>query len=60
MSDIVRVPRDVLQKAHDALEEIPDCFDFGSETYILHQQIAVLLRPDTALPGYTQYTDYRP
>lgn len=27
MDDMMIVPRDLLQRAYDALEEIPDCFD---------------------------------
>lgn len=56
MEDMITVPRETLQAAHDALEEIEDCFEFSSPTWLLHQQLSVLLDPasagfPTAKPG---------
>ncbi|MGY3608404.1 MULTISPECIES: hypothetical protein [unclassified Bradyrhizobium] len=48
MENLIIVPRDVLQRAYDALEEIEDRFRFGSDTYILANQIDCLLNPDVA------------
>lgn len=48
MDDMITIPRETLQQAHDALEAIEDCFDFNSPTWILHNQIAVLLDPASA------------
>lgn len=46
MDDMMIVPRALLQRAYDALEEIPDCFDAGSDTWVLYHQIDTFLRPD--------------
>lgn len=48
MTDLITVPRETLQAAHDALEEIDDCFEFNSPTWMLHQQLSVLLDPASA------------
>lgn len=48
MEDSLIVPRDVLQAAYDALEEIPDWSEAGSNTWILHHQLGSFLYPDPA------------
>lgn len=48
MEDALFVPRDVLQRAYDALEEIPDWSEAGSEVWILHRQLDSILNPDPA------------
>lgn len=48
MDDMLIVPRDVLQRAYDALEEISDWADAGSETWILRHQLSSILYPDPA------------
>ncbi len=52
MDDMITIPRQTLQEARDALEAIDDCFEFNSPTWILHNQIAVLLDPASA--GFAQ------
>ena len=44
MKDALTVPRDILQRAHDTLEEIPDWADAGSETWILYHQLSFILQ----------------
>lgn len=48
MTDTITMPRETVQKAYDALEAIEDCFTFNSPTWVLHQQIGVLLDPASA------------
>lgn len=48
MEDLLIVPRDVLQAAYDALEEIPDWSEAGSATWILRNQLGTFLYPDPA------------
>lgn len=48
MNEMITIPRQILQEARDALEAIDDCFEFNSATWILHNQIAVLLDPASA------------
>lgn len=48
LDDLLIVPRDVLQRAYDELERVEDCWRLGTETYILHHQIDMILRPDPA------------
>lgn len=48
MENALIVPREVLQRAYDALEEIPDWSAVGSETWITHQQLGTFLYPDPA------------
>lgn len=48
MEHLLIIPRDVIQRAYDALEEIPDWSDAGSETWILRHQLGTFLYPDPA------------
>lgn len=45
MTDMITMPRETAQKAYDALESIKDCSTFNSPTWVLHQQLGVLLDP---------------
>jgi len=44
----IAVPSDVLRRAYEALEAVDDRFDVGSDTYIVAEQIDVLLHPEKA------------
>jgi len=48
MEDLLMVPRDVLQRAYDALEETEGWDDVGSEPWIAYHQIGSILHPDPA------------
>lgn len=48
MENLLMVPRDVLQRAYDALEEIPDWSEAGTEIWILYHQLGSILYPDPA------------
>jgi hypothetical protein len=60
MENLLIVPRDVLQRAYDALEEIPDWSEAGSETWILHQQLGMILYPDSAFIAPVQRMESLP
>jgi hypothetical protein len=55
MENLFIIPRDVIQRAYDALEEIPDWSEAGSETWILHHQLGTFLYPDPALATPVQH-----
>jgi hypothetical protein len=48
MENLLTVPRDILQRAYDVLEEIPDWSEAGSDTWILRHQLGAILYPDPA------------
>lgn len=48
MENLLMVPRDVLQRAYDALEENPDWSVAGTEIWILYHQLGSILYPDPA------------
>lgn len=49
--DQVIVPKDVLQKAYDLLEEVEDRWDVESETYTTAMIIDTILNPNTLSTG---------
>lgn len=49
MDNLFTVTRDLLQRTKDELERLEDCWDVGTDTYILYHQIDHILRgPDPA------------
>lgn len=54
MENLLIVPRQVLQRAYDALEELPDWCVVGSETWITYHQLGTFLYPDPAFVPPTQ------
>jgi hypothetical protein len=46
MEDILAIPREIVQRAHDALEQIEDWSDPSSETFILYHQLQTFLYPE--------------
>ena len=48
MENMLIVPRELLQAAHDALEGIEDWSVAGTETYIIYKQLETYLYPDSA------------
>lgn len=51
MENLLTIPREIIQNARDALEEIPDWSVAGTETWVLYHQLGTFLYPEATAMG---------